>query len=87
MVAPGFRLLAASLIDSAIRDVLTGKDEAGDALEWLQGSPAPLTFTDCAQALQAEPEALREATLQLVANPKPELVARFRKGAVFQVAR
>jgi len=85
VVESGFRLLAAGLIDSAIRDVLTGKDEAGDALEWLQGSPAPLTFDDCAKAFRAEPEALREAILRMVREPPPELVRRFRGGRVLQI--
>jgi len=87
VVSSGFRLLAASLIDSAIRDVLTGKDEAGDALEWIQGASAPLTLTDCATALGTEPGRLRVAILRLVREQEPKLVARFRKGAVLQVGR
>lgn len=86
MVEFGFRLLAAGLIDSAIRDVLTGKDEAGDALEWLQGSPAPLTFDDCAKAFRAEPEALREAILRMVREPRRNWFGGFAVGGSFRLA-
>ena len=62
------RALAASVITTAIKDLLDGRETA-KALSWVNGSPAALTFSVACHWLDISPQATRERLEKVAANP------------------
>ncbi|MDA1315762.1 MAG: hypothetical protein O2968_20765 [Acidobacteria bacterium] len=85
MTAADASLLAAGLIESAVRDALSNKSYAQAARDWIDGAPALFSFDHCCTALSVNPVPFHAAIGRILRDPGSKTAASFRNGSVLQI--